>query len=147
MSTQTTVDAAMQRLTELAHRSPVHFVAAELGGRAYDGIIDEHGRVYEWPRSAPHLCKCGREFNRSQSLGQHLGATRRQADQAMAGEMDRVRMVLRLPGSWVRFTSPEGPVLLDVSEAGVDPKFAGRPESLRDLLALGWTVENAGGRS
>lgn len=125
-------------------------VQATLAGRVYDEIVDEHGRVFDWPRSAPHLCKCGRDFTRGQALGQHLAAIRRQADQAMAGEQDRVNMLLRIPGSWLAVETEVGNMreVWHIESAMYnDIVFSDSRHTLREALALGWRVTEAGGRA
>ena len=139
MSTQT-IDEMLATL------SPVTRAATILGMRAYDSIDDEHGRDYKgdaWQRT----CKCGRSFSRGQGLGQHLAAVRRQADQAMAGEQDRVRMALRRVGAWVNFRNGDDSWSTSVSEGSThDPKFVlGQNDvTLKQCFDRGWTIEGIG---
>lgn len=124
-------------------------VRTELALRAYDRVADDHAKNFDWPRSAPHLCKCGREFGTGQGLGLHIAAVSRQADRAMAGEQDRVRMLLGIPGSWVR-VEREGfdPALLTIQSVGWnDIEFEESKHSLVELLELGFRVTEAGGRA
>lgn len=121
---------------------------ADLGGKAYDGIFDAHAADLYGPG---HRCMCGRSFRTPNGLGLHLGAIRRQADQAMAGEMDRVRMVLRLPGSWLHIAGEGTPTMVTSIHSIEGSKIitgvnAYTTRTLAEWLALGWTVRECGGR-
>lgn len=140
MSTQT-VDEM------LATVSPVTRASVVLGMRAYDSIIDDHARDFSWPRSAPHLCKCGREFSRGQRLGQHLAATARQADQVMACEQVRVRMALRRVGAWVNLRNGDDSFSTSIVEGSThDPVLAvgAATRRLSEFNAQGWIIEGIG---
>lgn len=61
-------------------------MAAETATSAEDALLAQHGRDYT--KSPAHVCKCGRPFRRSQNLGLHLAAVRRQGDKLWLATFD-----------------------------------------------------------